>query len=436
VSVATATAATRPTPFEIDPAPFFRRLSRGGDAALIVAYSGGGDSLALLLAARDWARTAGRRIIAVTVDHGLQAAGAAWARACAARCAELGVTHETLRWTGAKPATGIPAAARAVRHALIADFARARGAAVILMGHTADDSLEAQRMRASGSSTPTPREWGPSPAWPQGRCVFLHRPLLACRRSDLRVWLRDRGETWIEDPANQDSRYARARARQTLDGDTVGLVAETRRPMPTDSAPMAGAAGELVFPLHAFAEGGADERHALSCALLATSGRQRPASHSGVDALLERLRYGVAFTASLGGARIAPSAEHIVITREAGEFQRSAAAPLDLPVGATVVWDGRFEIVALAPGLSVRPLAGLASRLEKAEKMALKTVPVGARGALPAIVDAVGGVTCPILAGEGKVRAVPLVGARFLGACGAIQHEAAIWRVAKSPWAS
>ena len=206
--------------------------------------------------------------------------------------------------------------------------------------------------------------------------------------------------------------------------------------MSADSAPTAGAAGELVFPRRAFAAGGRETRHALSCALLATSGRERPAPPGGVDALLQRLRGGGAFTASLGGARIAAGVEQIVISREAGEFRRSAVVSEELPVGDAVVWDGRFEMVALAPRLSVRPLAGMAARLEESQKRALKAVPAGARGALPAIVDAAGGVTCPILAGQGNVRAAPLVEARFLGACGAIQHEAAIWRVAKSPRAS
>src|SRR5476649_772442 len=89
-----------------------RRLDRTSHAPLIVAFSGGGDSLALLIAAKAWADEAGRRVIAVTVDHRLQAAGAEWAAWCEARCRRLGVEHRTLAWTGDKPAAGLAAAAR------------------------------------------------------------------------------------------------------------------------------------------------------------------------------------------------------------------------------------------------------------------------------------------------------------------------------------
>ena len=63
------------------------------------------------------------------------------------------------------------------------------GAKVILMGHTASDLAEAAAMRAEGSTTPSPREWAPSPAWPEGRGVFLLRPMLAVSRQQVRDWL-------------------------------------------------------------------------------------------------------------------------------------------------------------------------------------------------------------------------------------------------------
>ena len=181
-----------------------------------MALSGGGDSLALLLAATEWARSAGRRLTVLTVDHGLRAESAAWTAACAATARRLGHPFRALAWTGAKPAAGLPAAARTARHALLAEAARAAGARVILMGHTADDALEARLMREAGSTTPEAREWAPSPAWPQGRGVFLLRPLVSLRRAEIREWLTARGERWIDDPANEDATYARPRARQAL----------------------------------------------------------------------------------------------------------------------------------------------------------------------------------------------------------------------------
>src|SRR5205085_8990913 len=73
-------------------------------------------------------------------------------------------------------------------------------------------------MREAGATMPDPHEWAPSPAWPEGRGVFLLRPLLGVRRAAIREWLEGRGERWIDDPANEDPRFARARARRQAPG--------------------------------------------------------------------------------------------------------------------------------------------------------------------------------------------------------------------------
>ncbi len=144
----------------------------------------------------------------------------------AARAA--GADWRGLAWTGDKPATGLTAAARAARHRLIADAAREAGARVVLFAHTADDIAEAERMRAEGSTLGRLRDWSPSPAWPEGRGLMLQRPLLDARRAELRAWLRDQGAGWIDDPANEDPRFARARARRALDGRALESATEAR----------------------------------------------------------------------------------------------------------------------------------------------------------------------------------------------------------------
>ena len=87
-----------------------RRLNAPDRAPVAVALSGGGNSLALLHLARLWGERAGRRIVALTVDHGLQPQGAAWARLAAERAAGLGIAHRTLFWVGpearVRPARG------------------------------------------------------------------------------------------------------------------------------------------------------------------------------------------------------------------------------------------------------------------------------------------------------------------------------------------
>ena len=99
--------------------------------ALVLAVSGGPDSTALLWLAARWraSRTSGPRLIAVTVDHGLRKDAAGEAKAVAKLARKLGIAHRTLRWTGRKPKTGLPQAARMARYRLLAEAARKAGAA-------------------------------------------------------------------------------------------------------------------------------------------------------------------------------------------------------------------------------------------------------------------------------------------------------------------
>jgi tRNA(Ile)-lysidine synthase len=345
-----------------------RRLQARHPRSIAMALSGGGDSLALLLAAAAWAERAGRELLVLTVDHGLRAESADWTRTCAATARRLGLAFRALSWTGEKPATGLPAAARLARHRLLADAAREAGARVILMGHTASDIREAAAMRAAGSTTPDPREWSPSPVWPQGRGLFILRPMLGVARADIRDWLTARGETWIDDPANADLAYARPRARQAL----------AASPPSTGAAPQDTSAAELARACRPEAEGGlridrallraADPeacRRFVSAACLSAAGTDRPPRREKLARLVARLASDDRFTATLAGARIEADATLASFRREPGEAARGGLAPLRLAAGETGVWDRRFEITAeaaleacAAPGSAQPTVAG------------------------------------------------------------------------------
>lgn len=393
-----------------------RRLRPGSRRPLAVAFSGGGDSLALLLAASDWAMAAGRDLLALTVDHRLQPDSGAWTRACAATAARLGLAFRALDWTEEKPATGLAAAARAARHRLLADAARAAGASVILMGHTADDILEARLMRARGSTTPEPREWSPSPVWPEGRGVFLLRPLLGLRRAEIRDGLRVRGESWLDDPANESPLSARAQARRDIAGRGGG---------PTVS-PEAAAAEALARACRQDAAAGlyaprADVTAApravaarfLSAACLSAAGTSRPPPREAVMRLAERLAGPGGFATTLAGARIEADGDEVRFLREAGEAARGGLQPMTLVAGETAVWDGRFQITA-GRQMEVRGAAGLRSGLSPADQHLLAALPASARD------------TAPVVVGEDGPRladATPLALDRLLAACGAVDME-------------
>jgi tRNA(Ile)-lysidine synthase len=383
----------------------------------------------VLLAATGWAARRGRRVLALNVDHRLQPASAEWARACAAVASQLGIGFEALAWDGPKPLSGLPAAARAARHRLLAEAARQAGARVILFGHTASDIAEGEMMRADGANIGQLREWSPSPVWPQGRDLFCLRPMLGLARDEVREKLAGGGWDWIDDPANEDQRYGRPRARASLRSAAQSCVP----PRPADDPQPDG----LIQPRFAADGSAVLERAAadrcgwrrLPALLLCVSGGQTPARGPKVEALAARLAQGDPFAATLSGCRIVAGPREIVIARDAGEARRGRMRPASLPPGETVVWDGRFELTARAAGLSVRPLAGFAARLPKAERARLSAIPSPARAALPAVmVNGAETVTCPILAEASEVRVRTLAAGRWLAACDLIAHEGAAVR--------
>jgi tRNA(Ile)-lysidine synthase len=131
----------------------------------------------------------------------------------------LGVPHQTLRWQGEKPSSGVQEAARLARYRLLAEAASGAGFAHILTAHTLDDQAETvlfRLARGSGLSGLT----GMAPLSPlpggAGEGVVLVRPLLAIAKSRLVATLQAAGITYSEDPSNQDPRFARARLRRLL----------------------------------------------------------------------------------------------------------------------------------------------------------------------------------------------------------------------------
>jgi len=411
------------------------RLLTGDPAPIAIAFSGGGDSLALLLAARSWAHSRRRPLVALTVDHGLRPESAAWTAFCRARATALGVEHRILTWEGWKPTARVSAAARAARHRLLADAARAAGARVILMGHTADDCAEAALMRQSGSTTPSPQIWAPSPVWPEGRGVFLLRPLLGVGRAALRHALSELGETWIDDPGNIDPRSARARARMLIAGGfrVAEPIADSRPPM-APAIPIAdivwGPAGDLSVPIDALADP-ADGLRRLGVALLCAAGGERPPRRAPLAALMARLASRERFAATLAGCRVQCDGLQAQLVRDAGDARSRAVTDIPLPAGGTVVWDGRFEVRAKAPGAIVGPLAGRAARLAPGLRRALADVAPAARRALPRVTFADGREALPTVRPDPGVDIRLLAPARHAATLGAFIDEAALRRIAK-----
>jgi len=341
--------------------------------------------MALLHLAADWARRNGRRLLAITIDHGLNPASPAWGQTCRRACKGLGVGWIERRWDGDKPATGLTAAARAARHALIAEAAREAGAKVVLMAHTADDVAESDWMRDRGATLGALREWSPSPSWPQGRGLMLLRPVLGERREDLRAYLTARGAEWIEDPGNADPRFGRSRARAALNSLPEGGGGHSHVHASGDRLTALGR--PIPLPLgEGFCLGRDASRTVLAAAIVCAGGGDQPPRGDRLDRLASRIGAGEDFTATLAGARIVAEGERVMIGREPGDLRRRPAPDLGLEPGRAAVWDGRYEIAVSEPGWSVTSAAGRLAGLSDADRAVLKAVSAWARGAIPVLI--------------------------------------------------
>ena len=177
---------------------------------MLVALSGGADSLALAAATAFEAPRAGLRAGAVIVDHALQDASAAVADAAAGAARALGLDPVLVRRVEVTGEGGPEASARAARYAALDAAADETGAALVLLGHTLDDQAETVLLGlARGSGTASLAGMPPR----SGRYA---RPLLGIRRATTRQACLDAGlEPW-DDPHNADPAYTRVRVRDRV----------------------------------------------------------------------------------------------------------------------------------------------------------------------------------------------------------------------------
>ncbi len=188
-------------------APHFHKAS-----GIVVAVSGGPDSMALLHLLSDWKNRP--RLCVATVDHDLRADSAAEAGMVAKFAHGLGIEHTTLLWRGAKPDAGIQQAAREARYRLLASHAMDMDCSHIVTGHHADDQAETVLLRllaGSGIAGLAAMESEIS-----RDLALLVRPLLGVPKAELIAYCEQNGVPFVSDPGNLDIRYGRTRMRQLM----------------------------------------------------------------------------------------------------------------------------------------------------------------------------------------------------------------------------
>jgi tRNA(Ile)-lysidine synthase len=193
-------------------ATFFSRTApaRPGEL-LLVAFSGGSDSTALLLGLARLAPARGWRLMAAHLDHGLDPGSARRTEDAAALAAAIGVRCSIARRAVRRqPRESVEEAARRVRYRFLESLRRRLGARYVVTAHHADDQAETVLLRLL---------YGSGLAGLAGiRAVSgsVVRPLLGLRRTELRAAVLAAGVSSLEDPTNDNLRLARNRVRRLL----------------------------------------------------------------------------------------------------------------------------------------------------------------------------------------------------------------------------
>jgi tRNA(Ile)-lysidine synthase len=185
---------------------------------VLVAYSGGPDSTALLhlvCAWRDQGQRTATDIHAVYVNHRLQRVADGWEAHCAAQCAAWNVHLHVCR-VDVDPRRGTEDGAREARYAALARIARDLGVAHVLTGHHLDDRLETFWLQWLRGAGPQGLAGGVSLKRQATPGVQIVRPLLDIGRDQIEAYLARHALTPVLDPSNADPRFDRNALRLTV----------------------------------------------------------------------------------------------------------------------------------------------------------------------------------------------------------------------------
>lgn len=320
VSLSAAFAAAMDGLASFGPAPRFA-----------VAVSGGADSTALALLARDWAARRDASVIALIVDHGLRVSSAAEAELTRIRLAERGIEAQILTLSGLPSGAKLQESARAARYAVLGQATRAAGALFLLLGHHQADQAETVAMRAArgrgglqGMASFTARN-----------DVVLLRPLLASPPEKLRAFLRAEKMSWIEDPSNADPRFERVRIRLAGTAATPE-GAKTRQRREVEAAAFLARHAEIRPQGFAYIRADSAPPASLAALLRIVGGADYAPNLDRVKELGAKLR-----PATLGGVQILTAGKLGPGWLLVREFA-ACASPVQAVQGA--IWDGRFRL--------------------------------------------------------------------------------------------
>ena len=389
---------------------------------IAVAFSGGGDSLALLLLTL---RHAGSRpVYTLSVDHGLQDGSAQQITAAVKQAGALGAKAQQFYWHHGEIRSGVQEAARKARYGLMGEFCREHNIDSLLVAHSRDDQAETLWMRKhcgggwramAGISASSY-----APVWPQLRGITLRRPLLDWPREALRGVCRDAEQVWHDDPSNHNLGYLRVQARQALAADeafadsllTEGEIMRARREAEEIEAQEQLDAVNLTDSGSAFIPDHATLNEiAMARLLMCVSGHSQMADMARVRALQSAMKQQDYVSQTLGGCVISRTDSGFGVARETGRWLRQQKN-VPLPVHVPVVFDGRFEVIAQDKGYACAPLWPARAQLTQDEKSMLHRYEALARRGLFGVFEGETVIAAPHI-GRGDIKWRGLIRARL-----------------------
>ena len=370
-----------------------------------IAFSGGGDSTALVHALKDHPQSK----FVYIVDHNLRSGSHLEAQSAKYFAESFGYNVEVLKWDHGSVKTGIQEKARIARYGLIGNKCREEGVEYLLTAHNLEDNVETLMMRydrktdwrgAAGMSSITY-----APVWPELSLVNIVRPLLSVSRKYLRDYNASNKIKWSEDPSNKDTKYSRIKARNYLRKrpDIVELLLQTSKDMKECVSK------ENKILLDQFRKIGKIDYFGniylteipypelMFHCLRTTSGQGRMIDRTKIRNLLKRMKSGDFQASTLAGSMVIKFNQGFVIGRDPivvkgrkdnHHKRRNYSSDLEMTShGKPQVWDGRFVFGTEGKKMKMSSLYNNKDLLSKKQFKLLKNIPFNLRISLPVIKD-------------------------------------------------
>ena len=361
-----------------------------------IAFSGGGDSTAMLHAFQDDPRITH----AFIVDHALREGSDIEAKIAANFAQQLGYQVQIKRWKHQDIKTGLQAKARHARYQALGQMCRAEGLSHLMTAHSEDDQAETFILRLNRQSG-----WrglagmideAYAPIWPNLANVTLLRPWLGVSRQALRDYNAQHRLPFVDDPSNENSNFARIRARQALSVDPElreRILREQKKHRYRLNLERDENAEWVSKNAHVSAHGFIETKavpnpQILQLILRAVSGTGGPIDRTKTSDLIDQMKRPDFKAATLVGAWCIKQDDKFVFARDMvavkGGRKEAPIEPIDLKFGQACIWDGRFLIEPTQDEISVMPAFGHLEKIRQvAEVKGVLNVPAAVRATLP-----------------------------------------------------